>query len=195
MICVGVEAGEPLPADVETRLARFAELLTTAIANADARDDLHRLAEEQAALRRLATLAAEGGGTGELFAAVVEAVAQVVGVPGGDARPLRPGRVDDGARLVRRARRAGWPVGSRWPLDGPSVARQIRETGRPARIDDYSALPGAIAGFYREQPRHADRRRADRGRRRGLGDDRRRTPDRAASPAEMRGPAGRVHRS
>jgi GAF domain-containing protein len=59
VIRVGAEAGERLPDETETRLARFAELLTTAIANAHAGDGLLRMAEEQAALRRLATLAAE----------------------------------------------------------------------------------------------------------------------------------------
>jgi signal transduction histidine kinase len=46
-----------LPADTEARLASFTELVATAIANADSRAELARLAEEQAALRRVATLA------------------------------------------------------------------------------------------------------------------------------------------
>src|SRR3954447_10200334 len=49
---------EPLPADTETRLAGFAELLATAVASALARLELSRFAEEQAALRRVATLVA-----------------------------------------------------------------------------------------------------------------------------------------
>ena len=38
-----------------------------------------------------------------------------------------------------------FPVGSRWTLDGPSVMASVLETGRPARVDDYSELPGLIA--------------------------------------------------
>ena len=49
-----------MPAVTESRLADFTELVATAIANADAREQVTRLAEEQAALRRVATLVAEG---------------------------------------------------------------------------------------------------------------------------------------
>jgi signal transduction histidine kinase len=38
-----------------------------------------------------------------------------------------------------------FPVGSSWPLDVPSLPRTIRETGRPARIDDYSTAVGLDA--------------------------------------------------
>src|SRR4051812_46828224 len=51
---------EPLPRDTEQRLAQFAELFATAIANSQAHEELARLAEEQAALRRVATLVAAG---------------------------------------------------------------------------------------------------------------------------------------
>jgi hypothetical protein len=50
-----VPLGQPLPADTEARLASFTELVATAIANAESRAELSRLAEEQAALRRVAT--------------------------------------------------------------------------------------------------------------------------------------------
>jgi hypothetical protein len=51
----------PFPERVEERLAEFTELVATAIANGQAREQLARLTEEQAALRRVATLVAEGG--------------------------------------------------------------------------------------------------------------------------------------
>ena len=50
--------GHPLPGDTADRLARFTELVATAIANAESREALARLAEQQAALRRIATLVA-----------------------------------------------------------------------------------------------------------------------------------------
>src|SRR4051812_9976317 len=55
---------QPLPPGTEWRLAEFTELVATAIANSQARDELTRLAEEQAALRRVATLVAAGGPPG-----------------------------------------------------------------------------------------------------------------------------------
>src|SRR5205085_5844758 len=59
-----------LPAGTEHRLAAFTELIATAIANAQAREELSALAEEQAALRRVATLVARGASPQAAFAAV-----------------------------------------------------------------------------------------------------------------------------
>src|SRR5215469_14569512 len=59
VMIVGSRAG-PLPAGTEDRLAGFTELAATAIANAQARVELRGSAEEQAALRRVATLVARG---------------------------------------------------------------------------------------------------------------------------------------
>ena len=59
LIAAGSSLEQPLPADTETRLASFTELVATAIANTEGRAALARLAEEQAALRRVATLVAQ----------------------------------------------------------------------------------------------------------------------------------------
>ena len=56
--------GQSLPADTEARLTGFTELVATAIANAQARVELRGYAEEQVALRRVATLVALGGTAG-----------------------------------------------------------------------------------------------------------------------------------
>jgi GAF domain-containing protein len=50
---------QPLPAEAESRVEQFTGLVATAIDNADARGALSRLAEEQAALRRVAVLVAQ----------------------------------------------------------------------------------------------------------------------------------------
>ncbi len=63
VIVLGSRAA-PLPADAEARLAGFTELVATAIANAEARTELRGFAEEQAALRRVATLVARGAPPG-----------------------------------------------------------------------------------------------------------------------------------
>jgi GAF domain-containing protein len=59
-IGAGSTGERPLPPDTEARLADFTELVATAIANAESRAGLARLAQEQAALRRVATLVAGG---------------------------------------------------------------------------------------------------------------------------------------
>ena len=70
---------EPFPADTERRVTQFTELVATAIANAEARAELQRLADEQAALRRVATLVAEAAPPTEVFDAVILEVAQLLG--------------------------------------------------------------------------------------------------------------------
>src|SRR5205807_2353313 len=67
------------PADTEARLANFTELVATAIANAESRAGLARLAAEQAALRRVATLVARGVPPEEVFASVTEEVGRLIG--------------------------------------------------------------------------------------------------------------------
>jgi signal transduction histidine kinase len=123
---------EPLPADTESRLENFTELVGTAIANAQARAEVHRLAEEQAALRRVATLVAGESPPEDVFAAVAEEVARLLGVE--DARIER--YEADGTVTVL----ADWgapeviiPVGTRRPLDGDAVSAVVQRTGRPAR--------------------------------------------------------------
>lgn len=58
---------EPLPPDTEERLANFTELVATAVANSESRAALGVLADEQAALRRVATLVARGLPPAEIF--------------------------------------------------------------------------------------------------------------------------------
>ena len=70
---------EPLPADTESRLLNFSELVGTAISNAQARAEVHRLAEEQAALRRVATLVARESPPAEVFTKVAEEVGLLLG--------------------------------------------------------------------------------------------------------------------
>ena len=148
-MCVGTTEGDLLPADTEERLAGFTELIATAIANSEARDDLGRLADEQAALRRVATLVAEGAGAPELFSAVSQEVAKVLDVPTVSLDRYEP---DATTTVVGAWGESGFTVGSRWPLDGTSVAAAVFASGHPARMDDYSELPGTIAAAMRRGP-------------------------------------------
>ena len=135
---------EPLSWDTESRIGAFTELVATAISNAQARVELSRLAEEQAALRRVATLVAQGAPPGSLFAVVAEQVTRVLNVA-----PVSIVRYEEDGTASERASFSGqgelFAVGTRWPLDGTNVVAQVLETGRPARINDYSGLTGEIA--------------------------------------------------
>ena len=141
---------QPLPAETEARLASFTELVATAIANAESRAELARLAEEQAALRRVATLVARGASAREVFESVAEEVAQVMHL--GNAAVCRYD--DDGATMTVLAicagdRSHGFQPGTRWPLDGESMSAEVLRTGRPVRIDDYTDLAGSLAAEAR----------------------------------------------
>jgi signal transduction histidine kinase len=140
---------EPLPADTEARLASFTELVATAIANAESRSGLARLAEEQAALRRVAELVARQASPDELFTAVTEAVGPLLGA---DLTAMHT-FPDDGAAATI----AGWsaagpmlPIGTRLPLDGDSVAARIFRTGVHARMDTYVEVDGETADVARD---------------------------------------------
>jgi signal transduction histidine kinase/putative methionine-R-sulfoxide reductase with GAF domain/uncharacterized protein YoaH (UPF0181 family) len=149
VIAVASLQDEPLPADTEARLGSFTELVATAIANAESRADLARLAEEQTALRRVATLVARGVAPEEVFAAVTEEVGSLLPV---DFAIL--GRYeDDGTGVVLAtwgAAAVRFSVGSRWHLAGTNLATVVFETGRPARNDRYAEASGPIGLTGRE---------------------------------------------
>jgi len=144
-ISVSATDSEPLPADTEERLEEFTELVATAIGNAQAREELRLVAEEQAALRRVATLVAKEDSPTELFAKVAEEAGVVLGnidcVLWRDA--------GDGTAIVvassGEAISTGFPVGTQVPVDGDGVAASVLRQGQPHRIDDYSAAVDPLA--------------------------------------------------
>ena len=139
---VGTRAGEHLAAGTEERLGAFTELVATAISNAESRERTRRLADEQEALRRVATLVAEGATLAALGAVVLEEVGGALGIPSGW---LVRYEADETITVIASLNDPTFPTGSRWPLDGMSLSRMIADTGRPGRIDDYSALTGTLA--------------------------------------------------
>ena len=149
MIASAVE-GVPLPPDAEPRLAQFTELMGTAIANTEARVELSRLADDQAALRRVATLVAEESPAAELFAKVAEEVASLLGRRI-DAAILRY-EADDTATVMAvwgEQPPSGIRVGVRLPVDGSGVSARVFRERCPVRVDDYAAADGAIADHAR----------------------------------------------
>jgi PAS domain S-box-containing protein len=109
--------------------------------------ELERLAGEQAALRRVATLVARGVPPQELFAAVAEEVGQLLPV---DFAIM--GRYEDDSTVTAIAAWGAtldrFPVGSRWALEGENLVTIVLETGRPARVDrfEHSSGPLGVAG-------------------------------------------------
>ena len=143
-ILAGSTREQPLPADTEARLASFTELVATAIANTNSRAALSLLAEEQAALRRVATLVARATPPAQVFTAVAAEVGMLLAV---DFAILVRYDPHDTLELVGTWTRTGapapTPVGGRLPLGGRNVTTLVHRTGRPARID-YSDVSGVI---------------------------------------------------
>jgi signal transduction histidine kinase len=141
---------EALPPDTDERLENFTELLATAIANAEARSELEQLADEQAALRRVATLVVLGVQPAEIFVAVIEEVGRLFG-----SEAVTVGRFEhEPPALVAVARgRAmeGIEVGSRWPLDDALASTHVFRTGRSVRVDqrDVSSAAAPVAEALR----------------------------------------------
>jgi signal transduction histidine kinase len=146
----------PLPADTELRLAGFTELVGTAIANAQARVELRGYAEEQAALRRVATLVARAAPPHEVFAAVTAEVGQVL-----SADLTTMSRYDPGGALTivgawtKTGEGVPFPSGTRLEHGGRNLHTLVFQTGRPARIDTYDDATGPGADATIEQGIHS----------------------------------------
>jgi PAS domain S-box-containing protein len=139
-VIVVMTRGDALPVATEGRLAQFAELVAAAIANADARAEVARLANEQAALRRVATLVAQGAAPSAVFEAVTAEVAEVL-----DASAVSLARYDDDVLTVVAHRGAAYlRTGERFSLGGTNVPSTVLRTGRTARLDDVAQATGPI---------------------------------------------------
>ena len=137
VMTVGSLHPDGLPSGIEYRLADFTDLVATAIANTQAREELRAVADEQAALRRVALLVAQAAPPAAVFQAVAEEVgplfaAEAVGVIRYDANG-----VATSVGSYTMAQPSG-PI-SKAPLGGQNVTTLVFETGRMARVDSYAA--------------------------------------------------------
>jgi PAS domain S-box-containing protein len=147
---VSTTAPDPLPGDTEARLANFTGLLATAIGNAESREALGRLADGQAALRRVATLVARGVNPSQVFSAVATELARVLDVQNAAVWRYEP----DGAATLLAAHDTPaakkMPVGMRFTLEGDNVAAMVLRTGAAARMDSHDHAAGSAAAQIRE---------------------------------------------
>jgi signal transduction histidine kinase len=146
---VATQRPEPFAVGAEDRLADFTEMIATAVANAEAHDEVRRFGDEQSALRRVATLVARGVPPQHLFDAVAEEVGRLFLAANVSMGRYEP---DDSITSMASWSSAG-PVftpGVRWPIKGTNVAWMVLQTGRPARIDDFSAATDPIGVAVRE---------------------------------------------
>ena len=137
---ISVHGRRRLPEGIEDRIAQFAPLVGAAVANADVRLAAQRLAEEQAALRRVATLVGRGVPQEELFAAVAEEVGRLLDADAASLIRYEP--TDAGTVLAWWAPpgRERAPIAHSWPAGG-GLATRIAAARRTVR--DRRLGPGA----------------------------------------------------
>jgi hypothetical protein len=109
--------------------------------------EYRRLAAEQAAMRRLATLVARGVEPPEVFDAVTNEMCRCVG---GEAAGLYRYETSGEITLLAGAyypvaKPVHWPVGTRTPIAGNTLASMVLRSGGPARMDSYENVAGALA--------------------------------------------------
>jgi signal transduction histidine kinase len=150
-VIVAASQGERLPSRAPRRLVGFTELIATALANAQARTELRGFGKEQAALRRVATLVAQGTPPEIVFSAVAEEIGQLLAV---DYAVMSRYDSDGLVTVV-----GGWAsadpgrplsIGLRLKPEGHNIHALVLETERPARIDQYDGASGAFAEVARD---------------------------------------------
>jgi GAF domain-containing protein len=113
-------------------------------------DELAALAEQQAALRRVATLVARGAGPSEVLFAVAEEMARCLKVANVELCRYQ----DSGTRIVVGGyAEPGEPhlaLGESRTCEGENLSATVWHTGRPARMDSYERAHGNIAARMRD---------------------------------------------
>jgi signal transduction histidine kinase/ketosteroid isomerase-like protein len=133
IVVAAAAAERPFSDDTEARIAGFTELVGTAIANAQTRDVLRRLLDEQRALRSVATLVASRESPQRIFE---EAGRQATRLLGTEPMVLMRREDDRRVAIVSASASAADLVG--FDVEpGEGVANTVIATGRPSRIDDY----------------------------------------------------------
>lgn len=143
-ILTGTFADQRLPPNTESRLAEFTDLMALAIANEEARGEVERLAHEQAALRRVATMVAHERPPEDIFAQVAKEVTFLLH---GDVAAVLRYEPDNHVTFLATAGGLGdtMNVGSQWEVDRDTATGIIQRTERPARIDSYDTADGFFA--------------------------------------------------
>jgi len=133
LISAFAEAEQVLPPGSETRLAEFTHLMGSAISNAQVKEELRALAEQQgAALRRIGTMVAQQAPPSEVFTAVALEAGRALRVP-----QVRVDRYLAEGGVVTVGAIGGIDHQREGGRDGASsIAAKVRETRRVARIDD-----------------------------------------------------------
>ena len=111
---------------------------------------LEALLEEQAALRRVATLVARDTEPGRLFDCVCEEVGRLLSVQATDIVRFEKDRTATVVGTWSATDEPSFPVGSSVTVEGETVTGKLYRSGRPERVDDYASVEGDLAARLRE---------------------------------------------
>jgi PAS domain S-box-containing protein len=106
---------------------------------------LRSLAEEQAALRRVATLVASDAPPEHVLQTVTEEVCRLLGIPSAVLERFEDATT---ATIVGRYSKhapVGFEIGTVLRLEEGLSALRVLQTGAPARVESYADLPGEVA--------------------------------------------------
>ncbi len=132
------------PPVIQGHLTSFAELAAISIYAAQTRKELRELADEQAALRRVAELVARGAPLSEVFTAVAAEASTLLGDLAAALLRYDPGDV----AVAVAARNSPAPLGLRVPSHPGTATGEVLRTGRPVRVDSFEGT--ALAGLAAE---------------------------------------------
>ncbi|MDA0165670.1 GAF domain-containing protein [Solirubrobacter ginsenosidimutans] len=125
--------------------AAAAALFLTARRLQASEQERRRLADEQAALRRVATLVARSESTEEVFEAVVREVGLLCDADLARMERFEADRTVTAIAAWSRDGQGRLAVGTRFELQGASIAAQVYETSQAARVDSFAGASGPIA--------------------------------------------------
>ncbi len=131
----------PPPVGIEHLLTQFADLAGAELANARARGRIQELADEQAALRRIAELAARDTPIEQVLGAIAVEASAVAKVEFSGLLRYNP----DGSTEIVALHGApdGFFVGMRAPHDGDGAVLDVLHSGQHARVDDLASARGS----------------------------------------------------
>jgi PAS domain S-box-containing protein len=137
--------------DITERESAASELWALQAELHDRLEDLSRLAAEQAALRRVATLVARGPAPTEVFQLVTEEASRLLGAESG----LLLCYAEDHSRATvvghySELDTGHFTIGTELPVEGDTLTSTVPRTGKAGRMDGYDRASGEIARRARE---------------------------------------------
>ncbi len=142
MTIASTQHARPFPDGTEERLVAFTELAALGVANAQARHELRAVADEQAALRRVAMSVARGAAPDTVFSAVAEELGRILGA---DAAYVVRDEGDEKIAVVGgwSSTRAAIANGSHLLASG-GLTWRVLQNGAPAHAEAFDGPPGSL---------------------------------------------------